>query len=270
MPKGHYRREKINIDLELVLNEVCCNKTIVDIAKELGINRNTIYQRLDKVGINDVQQFKFNHDFFEKIDNEEKAYWLGFFMADGCVSKSATDKAVLKLAIVDENHIKKWLRSLDSIQKPCIFEDNGRRYIASTHYSTKMCDDLVKLGCTERKSLTLEFPKLREDLIRHFIRGYLDGDGCIHFGNKNQKIWQIKVNLIGTKPFLKSIQKIIGVYTKMRRIGNKKQNFSFNIDGNKQAMRILDWLYQDATIYLDRKFERYINHRLKIKKAGKK
>ena len=28
-----------------------------------------------------------NKDYFKNIDNEEKAYWLGFIAADGCIYK---------------------------------------------------------------------------------------------------------------------------------------------------------------------------------------
>lgn len=44
---------------------------------------------------------------------------------------------------------------------------------------------LYNYGCTPRKSTTLQFPELSifqsPDLIRHFIRGYFDGDGCISY-----------------------------------------------------------------------------------------
>ncbi len=45
-----------------------------------------------------------------------------------------------------------------------------------------MCNDLIGHGATIRKSLTLTFPThLDEKLIKHFLRGYFDGDGCINY-----------------------------------------------------------------------------------------
>ena len=60
---------------------------------------------------------------------------------------------------------------------------------------------LNSYGCTPRKSLTLKFPDIKifksKDLIRHFIRGYFDGDGCISFSNKDHT--KIFCNILGTE-----------------------------------------------------------------------
>ena len=36
-----------------------------------------------------MQKYSLNDDYFSVIDNEHKAYWLGFLYADGSLSKTA-------------------------------------------------------------------------------------------------------------------------------------------------------------------------------------
>lgn len=59
----------------------------------------------------------------------------------------------------------------------------GKEYSRIQISSKTLTADLLKLGCTPRKSLTLKFPNdgifKSNDLIRHFIRGYFDGDGSV-------------------------------------------------------------------------------------------
>ena len=132
----------------------------------------------------------------------------------------------------------------------------------------KIVTDLIALGCTENKSLTLKFPnenQVPKDLQRHFIRGYFDGDGSIStpknsYGpRKNGRT----ISFIGTQDFLQSIIDIfvnevctdfgeINLYQK-----RNQQAWQFSktkYDTNKE---IYEYLYRDATIYLKRKYERF-------------
>jgi hypothetical protein len=65
-------------------------------------------------------------------------------------------------------------------------------------YNTKIVSDLYKHGCVNNKTFKIKLPKLREDLIRHFIRGYFDGDGCISLPN---------IKILGNEDFISSLQK---------------------------------------------------------------
>lgn len=82
--------------------------------------------------------------------------------------------------------------------------DSYRWSMTSEH----TCNTLSKYGCTPKKSLTLKFPEKSifksEDLIRHFIRGYWDGDGCVSFTYKTHAI-----NVLGTKEFLLSLKEYL-------------------------------------------------------------
>ena len=131
---------------------------------------------------------------------------------------------------------------------------------------------LNKYGCTPRKSLTLQFPNENifksKDLIRHFIRGYWDGDGCISYSNKEHT--KIYINVLGTEQFLvKLINYIPYNMSYTLQYKNPESNnitSSFIKDGLK-AYNIIKYLYDNCTIYLDRKYEKFIYFRQLYEKS---
>lgn len=101
--------------------------------------------------------------FFEVIDTEEKAYWLGFIYADGCVSKTSNqDRFEIKLKRTDLDHVEKLKKSLQSEHKICFgVTDNefGKcEYCSLNIVNQKLVDDLVSKGVFYNKSNILEPP----------------------------------------------------------------------------------------------------------------
>lgn len=237
---------------EYIIEKIRIGRTISDIAEEIGVNRRTIHIWFKKWNV-DHQRLKFNHDFFEQIDSEEKAYWLGFIMADGHLCLTQSPRVVIHLAAKDESHLWKWHQSIESTKKLSRCCDET---ITSTHNSKKMCDDLVRLGCMANKSLKLEFPLLPKLLIRHFVRGYFDGDGCIEW-RTHQKTAQLRVSFVGTRMFLTKLQEILGTDNKLQPTGKNKIARQLQVCGNIKAVRIADWMYKDSTVFLRRKKELY-------------
>ena len=216
---------------------------------ELCVNRNMHrYGFLRK-------EIDFNINFFETIDTEAKAYWLGYISADGCIGMDNNCYRV-EITSKDIEHLEKWHRDIDSNHEIHI---SYEKYGKSIHCSEKMYHDILKYGITERKSLTLEinFNLIPQSLIHHFIRGNFDGDGTICFENKKNIRKQVVVVFLGTQHLISNIQKILNIKNKIRKIENI---YSLSVSGNKKTMTILNWMYNNATIYLDRKYQRYINH----------
>ncbi len=218
------------------------------IAQKHDVSRRTIQNRFKKWNIKSSLE-RFNHSFFEGINTEDKAYWLGFIMADGCVSISQRPKVVISLKRDDANHLFAWHKSIQSHHRFCDKKDGS---LASSRYSKKMCNDLIALGCVPRKSLILQFPTIQKNFLHHFVRGYFDGDGCASWHNKNQPTWQLRLTFIGTRDFLQKLQSIVGVTNKLFPTGKA---WAFQIGGNKQAKRVCDWMYKYSSIYLGRKRE---------------
>ena len=195
-------------------------------------------------------------DYFEKIDNEEKAYWLGFLYADGSVG-SKEDKIELSLAEKDVRHIEKFKACLNISNKIC-YRSKTKSYRISFR-SQKCKQDLINNGCIPKKSLLLKFPseqQVPKKLLKHFIRGYFDGDGW--FSN-TEKTFQ--VGIIGTEDFLRGV---------INNFNFKNNNQIFDVhreDGAKRFMfsniedvsNFLNWIYADANIYLDRKYQFYLD-----------
>ena len=151
---------------------------------------------------------RFNYKFFDKIDTEEKAYWLGFIFADGCITHGEFS---LNLQAKDVGHLHKFNRSVECTENNVHYTKkvtDGKTYdgyywrIKNNHF----CETLAEYGCVRRKSNVLYFPDEgcfeNTDLIRHFLRGYFDGDGCICFTVTSKMI-----NVLGTKNFLEMFNK---------------------------------------------------------------
>ena len=119
---------------------------------------------------------KYNLDelFFEKINNEEKAYWLGFLSGDGAI---IGNRVKLKLAIKDEAHLKKFKKAVEWTGKDYYHKDTDALEVYFR--SLRMVTDLARCHVTSRKTFTAKFPHLPKSLERHFIRGKFDADGCI-------------------------------------------------------------------------------------------
>ena len=124
-------------------------------AKKLGTHRSVIASVFEKAGFN-RRKIIFNENYFGKIDSSEKAYWLGFMYADGCVSMTHRDKVVINLAGKDEEHLIRWHEAIGSCLKVRRGFSNGNKVVYSQHYSSIMCQDLIKLGCMPKKSLKLK------------------------------------------------------------------------------------------------------------------
>ena len=205
-----------------------------------------------------LKKSKFDEHIFDVINTEEKAYWLGFIFADGNISSYTPDKKraykfELSLALKDKNHLCKF-NSFMNYNGNNIRCDSFRcRWLVGSKHLWKT---LNSYGCTPNKSLTLNFPNesifVSKDLIRHFIRGYFDGDGCIICTDKTKS-----VNLLGTPNFLTNCQKYFNVYNILHKNHNSNLTMRFDAFG-KTAYRIAEFLYKDSTIYLDRKYTKYL------------
>ena len=250
-------------------------KTRKDITKKYRVGKNKVTGWFKKFGINvkkDYGEFRspYNVHVFDIIDTEEKAYWLGFLYADGCVSYDASRNSYrigLALKSIDIEHLKKFKAFLqdsrdDSVIKIYKYGPNGNkihegcRYIVSNEHLAK---ELINLGCTFKKSLTLTFPDIKKfnnpDLIFDFIRGYIDGDGSLSKTTLKSGKPYPHINLVGTNNFLTGVIKYLPQFGNIYTLKGGRV-FQANSYG-KKAQEIANKLYGHATIYLDRKYEKF-------------
>lgn len=123
---------------------------------------------------------------------------------------------------------------------------------------------MAELGIYPNKSLTVQFPEyIPNNLISHFVRGYFDGDGCISIKETSIKLKTgllIDAKLTGNNLFLQKLESILkSLNIKCSLIKDPKENcWNLFINGSKNQKKFLDWIYKDATIYLVRKYNKYI------------
>lgn len=266
-----------NLDFEKLAFEFqTTDISLTKIAKREGTTRQTLAKYFKKMGIeviNKQNRTKFDANVFDKIDSEEKAYWLGFIFADGSIrSYKEGEKPTYTLEISlkgsDYEHLIKFSKFIkhenqnlvtisdakcgETICKRC------RLYITNKH----LWEILNNYGCTPQKSLTLQFPNLNifnnSELIRHFIRGYFDGDGC--FSRQVYKtIVTPTVSILGTPEFLNSIQELLPFENSTYFCHDKRhtdRTYSL-IFHKEEGIKFINYLYSDAIVYLDRKYKLY-------------
>lgn len=284
---GLTKEERIQkeIDIENALKEYFntpeLDRSLTKLGKKYEVKRQTLSKRLKLNGeevINYQNRIRFDENVFDHIDTEEKAYWLGFIFADGCILQNEK-RFQMNLSIRDIEHMKKFMRFLKSELKPL---KNGP-YCRMSIRNKNLWNQLNNKGCVPNKSLKLKFPDEKifksSDLIRHFIRGYVDGDGYLGIYKLKNKTNQYReqMSIVGTKEFLMKCLEIFG-YPE-QRIHNKLcknwQNKSFDIKfAALKARKIARFLYENSTIYLDRKYNIYkqfclLEEKSSLKKSSK-
>lgn len=255
---GKYK-EVTNELLQLVQE----GKTGKEISRILKLDYSTVHAKLRKLNINlpnKHNELKFDNTVFDKIDTEEKAYWLGFLYADGYVSPTV-NTVELTLKGEDIEHLEKYKKFVKGIRNINVSNIKlnekifSRCRFATTDKHFK--ERLIELGCIPNKSLTLTFPNKKifenENLLYDFVRGYVDGDGCLTYTSTGRLVIQI----IGTKEFLSGIQELFPQFKKYAKDKRRTSNtYSLNCSCNS-AEEVANKLYKNATIYLQRKYDRY-------------
>lgn len=230
-------------------------ESICKISKELNISRSrfSLFLKENNVDVERYPHKKYiNEKIFERIDTEEKAYWLGFLYADGAVSSGNRNDIELSLSISDLNHVDKFKKFIEFEGK--LIKDYYRCRVSFKNKKIK--NDLIKLGCTPKKSLTLTFPteiQVPNNLIHHFVRGYFDGDGSVTITEKTRCI-----NFVGTYDMLYHICKLSNINGKIYKANSISDKvYRIQTSNKKDIVNMYNFLYKDCTIFMQRKFDKY-------------
>ncbi len=247
--------------------------TIRDIAKKYRSSEETISKVLKENGIevfrNGVRPC-FNHHIFDVIDTEQKAYWLGFIWADGCILNQKDDKHnygfELGISIKDIEHLKLFCDFIEldktkiniRLGKEHIFRDKTiksgescRIQISNEHF----WKNLYNLGCVPNKTYNEFFPKIEIfksiNLVSHFIRGFFDGDGWVYRDKRNYLI----AGICGQQKFLESILKYLPESLIKNTVSSSDTEVIKILKwGGTKAETFLNYIYNNSTVSLERKF----------------
>lgn len=227
-----------------------------------------------------MQKYSLNENYFAVINDEHKAYWLGFLYADGSLVKtapqcsgknrlqivlSASDICILEalkkdLEFTGPIHVKKY----DNV-----FKENGFDCCYIHVNSRPLCIDLENLGMNENQRYYM--PKnLPQQYIRDFIRGYFDGDGCIsvyEYDNKckyntyHRKVREFSITTQESiiLQFKEIFEKECNVSKKVKIKRYKRTNKAVTLryGGKADVTALYHYLYDGATIYLQRKYDNF-------------
>ena len=230
----------------------------VQISKIKNIKTGTITQWLRKWGISRHRGPKSkigNEHYFDDIDCEKKAYYLGWLMADGNIS-IYNNQYSLKIHISDRDAyiVEEFLKDIESTNKinykKTLFKPTNKFhtscYVSLT--SVHMCKKLIDLGIVPNKSGKEIVPDIQKNLIHHFIRGFFDGDGITD--TKKVK----RSGFVSNKDMLLSIIEKVKYKKDIHLNPHHTTPWVFYFLGGKDfSKHLYTYMYKDATIWIPRR-----------------
>lgn len=255
-------KEWTNNEINYLINNYL-TKTNKQLAIDLKRTKAAIDLKINRLGLV-KSPYSYNHDFFETIDTEEKAYWLGFIYADGCVYQNFNNRVYelsIKLCEGDYIHLKKFNKSIEGnlpvvfLESICSFNNKPQKSCSIRCHSRKMTDDLISHGCIQNKTFYIEIPNIPEPLMNHFIRGFFDGDGCICTDNKKKRT--VAINFCSaSEKFLIQLREHLFKYNICSYIIDEKNKSTYRlyIKGIKNVDKMWNYMFENATVFLDRKY----------------
>jgi hypothetical protein len=212
-----------------------------------------------------------NESFFDEIDANNKAYFLGLMMSDGTVSDRAM---VISLQERDSDILVKFKKNIEFTGNISYYPSKKENHQSTTVlriYSKNLVKSLNNLGCIRRKTYNLNFPKINQRFYSHFIRGFFDGDGCI-ISKGNGHYFSVTGNI----EFLKQLNEILSKEMSINPFTISRKNKSNNVFGaiqctnNSYLIKLRDYLYEDCEdLYLKRKYDKFFELVEKIDRVCK-
>ena len=222
----------------------------------------------NQVEMNTSRVYKIDETYFETIDTEHKAYWLGFLYADGCVRirEDTSHSLSFKQHKRDKDIFIKFNKCLNS-NYPFKPVKNTNVYQIEIG-SKKLVKALVSKGCMPKKSLILSFPEdivLPVNLQKHFIRGYFDGDGSISIVHQKKCKYPSPIlNIAGTKNVMSFTKEILlreGMEgSRITPYMNKKAKnklWYVILTRKKDILLFYRYIYGNASIFMERKYKKF-------------
>lgn len=260
------KNESYEIWQEIIDKLLLPETTLKEIIKEYNVNRESISKMLilflgEKKGKeiykDKTTSVKFNRDIFKNIKTETDWYWIGFLAADGGVYKTSIR---LKLGGKDKDHLEKycdWLGLDYSYIKPETVNHSSYKNGPVTCYKVDITDkemvaDAAKFNLVPQKTM-VEIPlyDVPEEYIFAYMRGLFDGDGSI-------KSNLININFVGSLEMVTWFRDTINKYFgHPAKIHTKGKIYSVEWYNQKAKTDILNWWYENSTVYLERKFNLY-------------
>lgn len=210
------------------------------------------------------KKYTVNSNYFNNIDSERKAYWLGFMYADGNAYKSGQ----IRISSIDTELLEIFISDLE--YTGVITTETQKVYNKSISKVTindkQLFNDLCKYGCCPNKTAVISVPNIPKELMPHFVRGYFDGDGSVGIYN-NESGKDLKTLrssfCTGSEVFLPQLLEFIPCKKKSvkKKSNSNLWEISFSVN---DSITLYNYMYTGATVYLKRKrdkFEQFLQMR---------
>lgn len=245
---NYYKREPMTIDR---------------VAEEFDICKPSVSKILDEYRIkrySKAQLFSpyLDEHYFDNIDSEKKAYFLGFIITDGCIHQAKGRQSILAMTV--QNRDRYILEAFkNEIHSYKMVTSDGRGCYGLQIFSKGIVDGLKQYGLHERKSLSCIFPNnIPLDLYPHLIRGIFDGDGSASYYIRPNRRSHVKAVRFckGNRKFLEDLVEFLYFECNIIQptIYQEKDNlWSIRYASNDSILKLINYMYSDAHIYLHRK-----------------
>lgn len=200
----------------------------------------------------------FNENYFENIDHQNKAYFIGLLLTDGSISLRENSEPAIRIELNnrDKYIIEKFKNEIESQNK---IADTRKNCVSFRVTSQKMVDDLAKHYVVPQKTKITQLSNISEELMPHLIRGIFDGDGWVSscwgknkktpFGFCGSEILMTQIRDYLVKVINLSLVKI-GIYE------NKIPQILFSSKHDVKAF--YEYIYKDAETYMTRKKDKFV------------
>ena len=246
-------------------------QNVASIARKLNTSQPNVQYQLHKSGLwkyKGTRKYRCNYQYFKSIDDERKAYWLGFIAADGNVFGGTLHIGV---HVKDAEHLKVFRDDIKANYpvriKEYVSKGKKSKIARIDIYSKELVLYLAGVGIHPNKTPTLEWESIVRhmdtELIRHFYRGFSDGDGSWTFSSRRSPKW---CTVCHSKLFMDGMLSWLNNALESKMCPYFHNN-SWRIDvaGWKRCEMIFDLMYKDVNVLLPRKVERakeVLNYRM--------
>lgn len=243
-----------NKSLQGICDELICGRSkLIYKIKEWGVFKRPHIKNIEN---NPRYNAKYNvdYEYFDNIDDEHKAYWLGFLLADGYVDNRCV---MFCLGKKDIESVKAFKEDLNA-EHPIRYNKDGNPIISIT--CKRLCGTLMNYGFHHDKSHSFDMSKILkvipEKFENHFIRGMFDGDGSIKYYKYDyQNVPFYHFGYTGLKNVCDYVAEKLDLDTIVQE--RDTDVFSVKSKNPHKIIEIYNYLYKDATIYMQRKYNTF-------------
>lgn len=241
--------------------------SLKECAEKYDINYGTLRQNLTKLGFRTPTRkgkinktLSFNEHYFDEINSHNKAYFLGFLMADGYICKTPYSYQVgIGLKLEDKYILEKLKKEVNSETNISEYKNSCKLVLTGSEH---IFNTLKSYGFDEDKShKDYTIPNIPEEYFSSFVRGYFDGDGCITIKATGYSVTSICCN---SKIFLDSLCEVLtnkynipDVRVKFEQGKRKNPLYVMYITTKENQNLFKKFIYQNTEIKLERKYEKF-------------